>query len=103
VRAIGAEISEVTRGQTYRKPVAAVVGEINRKVRGWGNYFCLGGVSRPYRVVDNHARQRLRQWLNGKHRSRGVHPVRYPAAYLHEKLGLFQLEGSTRNLPWAQA
>jgi hypothetical protein len=103
VSAICAEISEMTRCQTYRKPTEAVIGEINRKLRGWGNYFCLGAVSQAYRVVDNHARHRLRQWLNGKHRSRGVHPVRYPAAYLHEKLGLFQLNGSTSNLPWAKA
>lgn len=103
VSALCAEISALTRCQTYRKPTAALVGEINRKVRGWGNYFCLGAVSQAYRVVDNHARHRLRQWLNGKHRSRGVRPVRYPAAYLHGKLGLSQLESSTRNLPWAKA
>jgi hypothetical protein len=32
-----------------------------------------------------------------------MHPVGYPATHLHEKLGLFQLEGSTRSFPWAQA
>ena len=93
----------MTRSHSYRKPAAAVVGEINRKLQGWGNYFCLGAVSRAYRAVDNHARHRLRQWLNGKHRSRGVHPIRYPATYLHEELGLLQLERRTRNLPWAKA
>jgi group II intron reverse transcriptase/maturase len=103
VSAICAEISEMTRCQTYRKPTEAVIEEINRKLRGWGNYFSLGAVSQAYRIVDNHARHRLRQWLNGKHRSRGQHPVRYPAAYLHGKLGLFQLAGSTSNLPWAKA
>ena len=102
-RAICAEIGAMTRSQSYRKPAAAVVGEINRKLQGWGNYFCLGAVSRAYRAVDNHARHRLRQWLNGKHRSRGVHPIRYPATYLHEELGLLQLERSTCNLPWATA
>jgi len=60
-------------------------------------------VSRAYRVVDNHARHRVRQWLNGKHRSRGVYPVRYPATHLHDKLGLFRLERSTRSFPWAKA
>jgi RNA-directed DNA polymerase len=97
------EIAAMTRCHSYRKPAAAIVGEINRKLQGWGNYFCLGAVSRAYRVVDNHARHRLRQWLNGKHRSRGVHPVRYPATHLHEELGLLQLERRTRHLPWARA
>jgi len=103
VKAICAEISEMTRKGTYRKPEAALVGEINRKLRGWGNYFCLGAVSQTYRVVDNHTRHRLRQWLNAKHRSRGVQPVRHPAAYLHEKLGLYRLESSMNNHPWAKA
>ena len=102
-RAICAEIGAMTRCHSYRKPPAAVVGEINRKLQGWGNYFCLGAVSQAYRAVDNHARHRLRQWLNGKHRSRGAHPIRYPATYLHEELGLLQLERRTRSLPWATA
>jgi len=102
-RAICAEIGAMTRCHSYRKPAAAVVGEINRKLQGWGNYFCLGAVGRAYRAVDNHARHRLRQWLQGKHRSRGVHPIRYPATYLHEELGLLQLERRTCNLPWARA
>ena len=60
-----------------------------------GKLLLPGAVSRAYRAVDNHARHRLRQWLNGKHRSRGVHPIRYPATYLHEELGLLQLERRT--------
>ena len=90
--------------QTWnRQAEAAGSTPYNRTLRGWGNYFCLGAVSRAFRAVDNHARHRLRQWLNGKHRSRGTHPVRQAAAYLHEKLGLLRLERMTRHLPWAKA
>ena len=64
----------MTRQETKWKPVETIVEGLNRTFRGWGNYFCLGAVSRAYRVVDNHARHRLRQWLNGKHQSRGVRP-----------------------------
>jgi len=103
VRAICAEISEMTRSETYRKPATEIVGEINRKLRGWGNYFSLGEVSRAYRVVDNHTRHRLRQWLNAKHRSRGNNPMHHPAAYLHKELGLYELANSTKNYPWAKA
>jgi glycosyl hydrolase family 42 (putative beta-galactosidase)/group II intron maturase len=35
-------------------------------VRGWGNYFSLGPVSKAYRAVDAHTRYRLRQWLRYK-------------------------------------
>jgi hypothetical protein len=53
-------------------------------------------------VVDDHARHRLRQWLNGKHLSRGTRPMRYAPVYLHQRLGLFRLERSLRNSSWAK-
>lgn len=101
VQRICEEISEMTRRQSYHESVEQMVVELNRKLRGWGNYFCLGAVSRSYRAVDNHTRQRLRQWLNGKHLSRGTRPVRYPQVYLHARIGLLRLETMTRSLPWA--
>jgi len=64
VSAICQEISQMTRREAYWKPVEKIVEDLNRTLRGWGNYFCLGAVSRAYRAVDNHARHRLRQWLN---------------------------------------
>ena len=103
INALCERISLMTQRHTYWKPVETIVAELNRTLRGWGNYFCLGAVSRAYRVVDNHARHRLRQWLNGKHRSRGIPPVRYAPAYLHQKLGLFQLASSTVNFSWAKS
>jgi group II intron reverse transcriptase/maturase len=102
VSAICQEISQMTQRESYWKPVEQMVEDLNRTLRGWGNYFCLGAVSRAYRAVDNHARHRLRQWLNGKHRSRGVHPVRQAPVYLHEKLGLLRLEKTTANFSWAK-
>jgi hypothetical protein len=84
-------LSQMTRRDSYWKPAGMMVEDLNRALRGWGNYFCLGAVSRAYRAVDNHARHRVRQWLNGKHRSRGVRPVRQAAMYLHRELGLIRL------------
>jgi group II intron reverse transcriptase/maturase len=103
IGAICQTISQMTQPTFYWKTVEEMVAELNRTLRGWGNYFCLGPVSRTYRAVDNHARHRLRQWLNRKHRSRGSHPVRQAPTYLHNKLGLLRLEGTTGNLPWAKA
>jgi hypothetical protein len=97
------KLSLMTQRNCYWKPVATMVDELNRTMRGWGNYFCLGAVSRAHRVVDNHFRHRLRQWLNGKHLSRGTRPKRYAPVYLHQRLGLFRLEGSTGNSLWAKA
>ncbi len=77
IGAICQSISQMTQPAFQWKAVEALVEDLHRTLRGWGNYFCLGAVSRAYRAVDNHARHRLRQWLNGKHRSRGVHSVRH--------------------------
>jgi len=101
--ALCSKISQMTRPAFYWKSVGEMVEELNRTLRGWGNYFCLGAVSRGYRAVDNHARHRLRQWLNGKHRSQGVHPVRQAPLYLHRELGLLRLAPTTGNRSCANA
>ncbi len=103
IGAICQSISQMTRPSFYWKTVEEMVEELNRTLRGWGNYFSLGAVSRAYRAVDNHARHRLRQWLNGKHRSRGVHSVRYAPLYLHRDLGLLRLAPTTGNRSCAKA
>ena len=48
-----------------------VVERLNRLLVGWGNYFCLGAVSKAYRAVDAHTRDRLCQWLRLKHKQPG--------------------------------
>jgi hypothetical protein len=80
-----------------------VVGRLNRLLVGWGNYFCLGPVSKAYEAVDAHARHRLRQWLRAKHKRRGRARTRYRDEFLYDTLGLVRLSRSTRDLPWAKA
>ena len=97
VSAICQEISQMTQRESYWKPMEKMVEDLNRTLRGWGNYFSLGAVSRAYRAVDNHARHRLRQWLNGKHRSRGYREVRHAPVALHHDFGLHRLSVTTAN------
>jgi group II intron reverse transcriptase/maturase len=96
-------ISRMTECSTLWEDTAGKVGQLNALLRGWGNYFCLGPVSKSYRVVDAHTRYRLRQWLRHKHKVKGSGTSRYPDEYLYERLGLVRLESTTSNLPWAQA
>jgi len=86
------EISELTTRKTTRLDVEAQIGRINRKLRGWSNYFRIGTVSPAYRQVNHHARYRVRQWLCAKFKVRGQGPTRYPDAYLHQELRLYQLQ-----------
>lgn len=103
VRRVCLRIREMTGKQTRHLSVQQMVEKLNPVLRGWANYFCLGSVSKAYRIVDAHARHRLRQWLCGKHQQRGQGSRRYPDAYVHQTLGLLRLQGLTRNFPWAKA
>jgi RNA-directed DNA polymerase len=86
------EISELTtRGTTWME-VEKQIGRINRKLRGWSNYFRIGTVSQAYRNIDSHVRYRVRQWLCAKFKVQGQGPTRFPDAYLYQELGLCRLQ-----------
>jgi group II intron reverse transcriptase/maturase len=96
-------ISDVTDRRWTLLDVQDRVARLNRMMIGWANYFYLGPVSKAYRVVDAHARYRLRQWLRAKHKVAGAGTARFPDEYLYRVLGLVRLELRTTNFPWAKA
>src|SRR6266567_2588343 len=85
IQRICEEVSQATQRSTLEQATADMVRGLNRKLRGWSNYFCLGSVSPAYRVVDSHTRYRLRQWLCNKHKKAGAGTGIYPDEYLYEK------------------
>ncbi len=103
IRRMCEAISEATHRRTMLTDTPDKVGELNRMMIGWANYFCLGPVSKAWRAVDAHARQRLRQWLCGKHQVDGRGLRRFSDVYLHQTLGLTRLSVRARDLPWATA
>jgi RNA-directed DNA polymerase len=103
VKGIMERISQSTERTTLTEETTQKVRELNTLLRGWGNYFSLGPVSKAYRAVDAHTRQRLRRWLRHKHKIKGTGTGAYPDEYLYEKLGLVRLARTTGNLPWAKA
>jgi hypothetical protein len=97
VKALCDEIRAMTtRCWTWKEP-DTIVGELNLKLRGWRNYFCLGAASKVYRVIDAHVAHRVRQWLCGKHQVPGQGKTRYPDKYLYETLNLFRLSKHPRS------
>ena len=82
--------------KTAALDVEELIGRINRKLRGWSNYFCMGTVSKAYRAIDSHTRHRVRQWLCAKFRERGRGIKRFPDTVLHQELGLYQLQRTSR-------
>ena len=103
IRRLCESLHEDTARRTRRLDEEQIVGRLNRKLRGWADYFHLGPVSKAYRAVDRYVAGRLRQWLCKKHKVPGRGTARYPDAYLDEELGVHRLSERTRNLPWAKA
>jgi len=94
-------ISEMTGRDQTQLNQEMVVAKLNRTMIGWANYFCLGPVSTAYQAVDQHARNRLLQWLCAKHKLVWPAAKRFPETSLHEVLGLVCLTKRTSNFPWA--
>jgi hypothetical protein len=86
------EISELTMRKTTLLDVEMLIGRINRKLRGWSNYFRIGTVSKAYRNIDSHVRYRVRQWLCAKFKVPGQGKKRFTDEYLYQKLGLYRLQ-----------
>ena len=103
IRKLCREISELTDHRTCLRDTWAEVRMLNQKLHGWTNYFCLGTLVRVYDVVQKHVRRRLRRWLCLKHKVRTRAYARFPNEYLHDQLGLAQLDATKRRLSWAKA
>jgi hypothetical protein len=103
VARVGKQISQMTRRHTCGRPMEEMVGDLNLVLKGWANYFQLGSVSKAYRAVDSHARNRLRRWLCGKRKLEGKGTRCYSDQYLEGTLGLIRLARFRATMPRAKA
>ena len=81
----------------------ALVGKLNRMLRGWANYFQVGAVSRAYRALDSYTTMRLRRWLRNKYKVRRCGYKDFPDSYLYETLRLVRLSRLGCDVPWTKA
>ncbi len=85
------KLHEMTTSHQCFKPIPVVIGELNRHLKGWANYFSLGYPMSAYCEIERHVQGRLIQHL--EHRSQ--RPYRPPAgeSWLRRlgRLGLIRL------------
>jgi RNA-directed DNA polymerase len=85
------KLREMTNSQQCFKPISTLIGELNRHLKGWANYFSFGYPTGVYWEIDWYVRGRLIQHLQ----RRSQRPFRPPEGvswYQHlEKLGLTRL------------
>ncbi len=86
-------LHEMTGREQNWKPLPKLIGELNRQLRGWGNYFCLGYPAQAYSQINWYVRERLFRHLE----RRSQRPYRIPKgetiARFFERVGLVRLGG----------
>jgi RNA-directed DNA polymerase len=77
-------------------PLEEVVAVVNRKLRGWSQYFSVGTLEPVYKTVDRYTEVLFRRFLVRRHKvpGRGTRP--FSNRYLYEELGLVRLDDRRR-------
>jgi RNA-directed DNA polymerase len=87
-------LHEMTQSRQCFKPIPVLIGEINRHLKGWANYFSLGYPISAYCEIERYVQGRLIRHLQ----RRSQRPYRPPQgeAWLPHlaKLGLIRLSGT---------
>ena len=94
-------VRELTDRKGVWRETGRLVGDLNRKLIGWANYFSIGTTSSAYRAMETYTTERLRRWLLCKHKLRRSGKLMYSYEYLFQTLGLVQLTSRRSYLPWA--
>ena len=89
------KLHEMTDHRQCFKPIPQLIGEMNRHLKGWKNYFDFGHPRQAFRDINTYTRNRLTQHL----RRRSQRPFRPPegvSCYAQlQRFGLMNLQRLT--------
>ena len=90
VRRIKTKISDpLTPGNKGAWPEVQV--RLNRLLVGWSAYFSHGALASAYQAVNDHAYDRVRNFLCKRHRAPGRGTKRFSREHVYEELGVLRL------------
>src|SRR3974377_2097363 len=86
------KLHEMTNSHQCFKPIPVLIGELNRHLKGWANYFSFGYPTSVYCEIDRYVRDRLIRHL--QRRSQKPHrPPQGESGPVHlARLGLIRLQ-----------
>ena len=101
VQQLKAKVSELLVPKNT-DPWPEVRDDLNRKLRGWSNYFNLGSPVAAFRSVDHYVRARVRGFLARRHKEAGRGNRRFTFDEIHRNREVLCLERLPRSAPlWA--
>ena len=92
---VRARVRELTPGTRCHADIRTVIADLNRVLRGWGNYFCTGNAADQFTSIDSFVVRRLRT-LRRKRKGRHLRAGEahgWTREYF-ERLGLHRLRGT---------
>jgi RNA-directed DNA polymerase len=93
------KLREMTNSRQCYKPIPTLIGELNRHLKGWANYFRFGYPTGVYWEIDWYVRGRLIRHLQ-RRSQRPYRPPRAEAWYTHlKRLGLVCLARPSESGP----
>ena len=95
-----ASIRGKIRARTDRRyaslPLEWAVEDLNRMLRGWGNYFRYGNSGRKFSHVDAYVNERLAILASAKHGLKGRNwTTRFTYQWVNQ-LGTYRLDGTVK-------
>lgn len=93
MKKIKAKLTALTKRELTAIPLDDIVGNVNRSLRGWANYFHYRNSSLAMGKVRHHAENRMRTHLMKRHKvkDRGTGFRRFPSADLYARHGLYKV------------